>query len=225
MAFLLEWNLGSFRFCIYILKKVVLLTLFFIILSLQNYLIVYLENLADCFPVTLITTQKEQVETLISQFKTCSVSVQSERMAFDSSIFNHYETLPVKEIYLYSIKIPYSDWSEVKDLEDAITEANPYIEEIVSLYTSSKMKFWLFSFIFSTLLGICFIFKIAASNKVTKKQFVAVSVLNSVIYIICSVLLVSIFPAFVMPLSALSAGVLFIAYTAVSLITYKLSKW
>ena len=218
--------MGGFRFCFYIFKKLVFLTLFFIIWYFQNYLIVYLENLADCFPVTLITTQKEQVEKLISQLKTCSVSVQSERMAFDSSIFNHYETLPVKEIYLYSVKIPYSDWkSEVKDLEDAITEANPYIDEIVSFYNSSKMKFWLCSFIFSTLLGICFIFRIAASNKVTKKQFVAVSVLNSVIYIIYSVLLVSLFPAFVMPLSVISPGVLFAAYTVVSLITYKLSKW
>ncbi len=64
----------------------------------------------------------------------CSVSVASERMTFDSSIFNHYETLPVKEIYLYSMKIPYENWSEVKNMEDVITEANPYIEEIVSFF-------------------------------------------------------------------------------------------
>jgi len=213
-----------FRFCLHILKRVFFLTLLFIVLSLQNYLIVYIENLAGCFPVTLITTQKEQVETAVSRLKTCSVSVQSERMTFDSSIFNHYETLPVKEIYLYSLQIPYENWNEIKNMEDVIPEANPYIEEIVSFYLNSRMKFYLFSFIFSAVLGVYFIFRILASNKMSKKQFVALSIINSVAYIACSVLLLSLFPAFVIPLSATSAVVLFVAYLLMTLMNYKLLK-
>ena len=224
MAFLLEWNLGGFRFCLYILKKLVFLTLFFTILSLQNYLAVYLENLAECFPVTLITTQKEQVENALSQSKICSVSVQSERMTFDSSIFNHYETLPVKEIYLYSVKIPYENWNEIRNLEDVIPEANPYIEEIVSFYLGSKMKFYLFSFIFSAVLGICFIFKIAASNRLSRKQFFAVFIINSISCIVYSLILLFLFPAFVMPLSATSAGVFLTAYILMTLMNYKFLK-
>jgi len=219
-----EWNLVFFRFCLHILKRVFFLTLLFIVLSLQNYLIVYIENLAGCFPVTLITTQKEQVETAVSRLKTCSVSVQSERMTFDSSIFNHYETLPVKEIYLYSLQIPYENWNEIKNMEDVIPEANPYIEEIVSFYLNSRMKFYLFSFIFSAVLGVYFIFRILASNKMSKKQFVALSIINSVAYIACSVLLLSLFPAFVIPLSATSAVVLFVAYLLMTLMNYKLLK-
>ena len=220
----MEWNLVFFRFCLHILKRVFFLTLLFIVLSLQNYLIVYIENLAGCFPVTLITTQKEQVETAVSRLKTCSVSVQSERMTFDSSIFNHYETLPVKEIYLYSLQIPYENWNEIKNMEDVIPEANPYIEEIVSFYLNSRMKFYLFSFIFSAVLGVYFIFRILASNKMSKKQFVALSIINSVAYIACSVLLLSLFPAFVIPLSATSAVVLFVAYLLMTLMNYKLLK-
>ena len=216
--------MGVFRFCLHILKRVFFLALLFVVLSLQNYLIVYLENLAGCFPVTLITTQKEQVETAVSRLKTCSVSVHSERMTFDSSIFNHYETLPVKEIYLYSMKISYENWNEIKNLEDVIPEANPYIEEIVSFYLGSRMKFYLFSFIFSAVLGIYFIFRIVASNKMPKKQFVSISVINSICYLVCSAILIFSFPAFLMPLSAASAGVLFVAYLLMTLMNYKFLK-
>lgn len=216
--------MGVFRFFLHIFKSIFFLTLFFIVLSLQNYLIIHLENLTECFPVTLITTQKEAVETVISDLKTCSVSVQSERMTFDSSIFNHYETLPVKEIYLYSLKIPYQNWNEIKNLEDVIPEANPYIEDIVSLYTASKMKFHLFSFIFSMVLGIYFIFRIVASNKMKRKPFLAISTINSIVYIVYSILLLTFFPAVVMPLSATSAGVLFAAYVLMTLMNYKLLK-
>ena len=181
--------------------------------------------MVSCFPVTIITTQKAPVEEKIGAMKVCSVSVQSERMTFDSSIFNHYETLPVKEIYLYSMKIPYENWSEVKNMEDVITEANPYIEDTVSLYAASKIKIQLFSFIFMMLTGIYFVFKIVASNKLTKKSFLAVSIIISVLYIAAAIVLLNLFPAFVMPLSAVSSGVLFLVYAIITLINYRLAKW
>ncbi len=155
----------------------------------------------------------------------CSVSVASERMTFDSSIFNHYETLPVKEIYLYSMKIPYENWSEVKNMEDVITEANPYIEEIVSSYTASKIKFQLFSFIFLIFAGSFFVFKTVASNKTSKKSFVTVSIIISILYIAAAIFVLNLFPAFLMPLSAVSAGVLFLVYLIITLINYRLAKW
>ena len=214
--------LGRLFFLLQILKRIFFLFLIFILLFLQGYLIVYIENLVSCFPVTVITTQKEPVEQVISSLKVCSVSVQSERMTFDSSIFNHYETLPVKEIYLYSMKIPYSDWNEVKNMEDVITEANPYIDDIVSFYSVSKMKLWLFLFVFSTVFGLIFVFKTVASNKMSKKQFFVVSIINSVVYIGCSVVVLCAFPVFVLPLSAISAVVPFMAYILMTLMNYKL---
>ena len=192
---------------------------------MQERLFVYVENMAACFPITIITTQKAPVEEKISAMNVCSVSVQSERMTFDSSIFNHYETLPVKEIYLYSMKIPYENWSEVKNMEDVITEANPYIEDIVSLYGVSKIKFQLFSFVFMMLMGVYFVFKIVASNKVTKKSFFVISTIISISYILATAALLNLSPAFVMPLSAISSGVLFLVYVIITLINYRLAKW
>ena len=192
---------------------------------MQERLFVYVENMVACFPITIITTQKVPVEEKISAMNVCSVSVQSERMTFDSSIFNHYETLPVKEIYLYSMKIPYETWSEVKNMEDVITEANPYIEDIVSLYGVSKIKFQLFSFVFMMLMGVYFVFKIVASNKVTKKSFFVISTIISISYILATAALLNLSPAFVMPLSAISSGVLFLVYVIITLINYRLAKW
>lgn len=192
---------------------------------MQERLFVYVENMVACFPITIITTQKAPVEEKISAMNVCSVSVQSERMTFDSSIFNHYETLPVKEIYLYSMKIPYENWSEVKNMEDVITEANPYIEDIVSLYGVSKIKFQLFSFVFMMLMGAYFVFKIVASNKVTKKSFFVISIIISISYILATAALLNLSPAFVMPLSAISSGVLFLVYVIITLINYRLAKW
>lgn len=194
-------------------------------MAAQNALFIYFEHMASCFPATIITTQKEPVEQALGEIKLCSVSVQSERMTFDSSIFNHYETLPVKEIFLYSVELPYQNWSEIKNMEDTITEANPYIEETVSFYLGSKMKSLLISLVFSIFIGAILIFKITAADKMSKKQFVVLLIINSILYVAASILLLTAFPAFVMPLSAISAGVLFSIFILVSLLNYRLAKW
>ena len=217
--------MAKLLFCLSFCKKIFFLCAIFLLFFAQGSLFVYLENMVACFPVTIITTQKAPVEEEISAMNVCFVSVVSERMTFDSSIFNHYETLPVKEIYLYSMKIPYENWSEVKNMEDVITEANPYIEDIVSSYAASKIRFQLFSFIFLMLVGIYFVFKIVASNKLTKKSFFAVSIIISILYIAAAIVLLNLFPAFVMPLSAISSGVLFLVYVIITLINYRLAKW
>ena len=217
--------MAKLLFCLSFCKKIFFLCAIFLLFFVQERLFVYVENMVACFPITIITTQKAPVEEKISAMNVCSVSVQSERMTFDSSIFNHYETLPVKEIYLYSMKIPYENWSEVKNMEDVITEANPYIEDIVSLYGASKIKFQLFSFVFMMLIGAYFVFKIVASNKVTKKSFFVISIIISICYILATAVLLNLSPAFVMPLSAISSGVLFLVYVIITLINYRLAKW
>ena len=217
--------LSKVRFFIHFFKKIFFLSLVFFVLAAQNSIFVYIENMVSCFPATIITTQKGPVEQTLSGMTLCSISLQSERMTFDSSIFNHYETLPVKEIFLYSVKIPYQNWMEIKNLEDTITEANPYIEEIVSFYLASKMKCLLLSFIFSILIGLFFVLRTVASNKITKKQFLVISIVNSILYIAAFTVLATLFPPFVIPLSATSAGVLFLVYLITSIINYRLAKW
>ena len=217
--------MAKLLFCLSFCKKIFFLFAIFLLFFAQGNLFVYLENMVSCFPVTIITNQKAPVEEKITAMNVCSVSVQSERMTFDSSIFNHYETLPVKEIYLYSMKIPYENWSEIKNMEDVITEANPYIEDIVSLYAASKIKFQLFSFIFMMLTGTYFVFKIVASNKLTKKSFFVVSIIISTLYVAATITLLNLFPSFVISLSAVSSGVLFLVYAIITLINYRLAKW
>lgn len=217
--------MSKLLFCLSFCKKIFFLCAVFLLFFVQGKLFVYLENMASCFPITVISNQKEPVEQVLSTMPVCSVSVQSERMTFDSSIFNDYEKLPVKEIYLYSMKIPYENWSEVKNMEDVITEANPYIEEIVSSYTASRIKFQLFSFIFLMLAGVYFVFKIVASNKLPKKTFLVVSIIISILYVALTVALLNLFPAFMLLLSAVSAGVLFLIYLIISLLNYRLAKW
>ena len=212
-------------FCLHFFKRIFCLALLFLVLAVQNYLFIYFENMVECFPATIITTQKEPVEQALGEVRLCSVSVQSERMTFDSSIFNHYETLPVKEIFLYSVKLPYRNWEDIKNMDDTITEANPYMEEIVSFYLGSKMKSQLLSFIFSILIGAVLIFNIAAAYKMTKKQFFALFIINSIVYVVASICLLTAFPAFLLPLSATSAGVLFLTLILVSLLNYRLAKW
>lgn len=213
------------RFCVGLFGKIIFLAILFALLAVQNYCFIYLENMASCFPATIITTQKELVAQALGEMKLCSVSVQSERMTFDSSIFDHYETLPVKEIFLYSVKFPYSNWEEIKNMEDTITEANPYLEEIVSSYLGSKMKSWLISFVFSLFFGVLVIFRITGTDKMTKKQFLVTFAIDSVVYVAASALLLTAFPAFILPLSATSAGVLFLTFIIVSLMNYRLAKW
>lgn len=217
--------MAGLLFCFSFCKRIFFLCALFLLFFAQGSLFVYLENMVSCFPITIITNQKAPVEEKITAMNVCSVSVASERMTFDSSIFNHYETLPVKEIYLYSMKIPYENWSEVKNMEDVITEANPYIEEIVSSYTASKIKFQLFSFIFLMFAGSFFVFKTVASNKTSKKSFTTVSIIISILYIAAAIFVLNLFPAFLMPLSAVSAGVLFLVYLIITLINYRLAKW
>ena len=217
--------MGKLRFFIHFFRRIFFLALVFAVLAAQNFLFIYIENLISCFPVTIITTQKEPVEQALSGINLCSVSVQSERMTFDSSIFNDYEALPVKEIFLYSVKLPYQNWNEIKNMDDVITEANPYVEDTVLLYTASKMKYLLFSFIFSTFTGLFFVFRALASNKMTKKQFLFVSVINSMLYIAASIVMPTLFPAFLVPLEAASAGVLFLVYLTTTIINYRLAKW
>ena len=212
-------------FCLHFFKRIFCLALLFLVLAVQNYLFIYFENMVECFPATIITTQKEPVEQALGEVRLCSVSVQSERMTFDSSIFSHYETLPVKEIFLYSVKLPYRNWEDIKNMDDTITEANPYMEEIVSFYLGSKMKSQLLSFIFSILIGAVLIFNIAAAYKMTKKQFFALFIINSIVYVVASICLLTAFPAFLLPLSATSAGVLFLTLILVSLLNYRLAKW
>lgn len=188
------------------------------------YIFSYLENKNSCFPVTIITTEKEITDKTLEAATICSISVQTEKMTFDSSVFNHYEKLPVKDIYLYSVEIPYSEWERLKSLEDAITEANPYLEDIVKNFSGSKMKYFSISFIFIFFIGLVFLVKTAPSWKSSIRQFKisVVSVLTA--YFGLSGIIFSLFKKNLYPFISITLFILLIAYTVILLIIWRLMK-
>lgn len=205
-------------------KRLIFLAVLFFFLYLQCSLVSYAEGLVSCFPATVITTQREYAEQVIASSEVCSVSVESEKMTFDSSIFNHYEKLPVKEIYLYSIALPYKNWNSVKTMEDSITEANPYIEHITTTYIGSKMKLWLGSFVLSFVVGLFMVFKLVAPKDSSKRRFAGVTIIISACYLACSCFVTLSFPTFLFPLSLVPSVILFIAYLVMSLLSFRMAK-
>ena len=102
--------MGEANFLKIAIKKTIFLLVLFLLIYSATGIFSYLEKKTKCFPITVITVEKKPIEELLQSVKTCSLSVESEKMTFDSSIFNHYETPPVKDIFLFYIEIPFSDW-------------------------------------------------------------------------------------------------------------------
>ncbi|MGI6393824.1 MAG: hypothetical protein ACOX2F_03670 [bacterium] len=165
-----------------IVRNLLAVTFLFFVMYVVFFAFSFLEQKADCFPVTVITTEKEMVDELFSDINLCSLFVESERMTFDSSIFNHYELLPVKEIYLYSAEIPFAKWKDIKKIEDFIAETNPYVESVVEDYLSSKLKYHTIAFIVLFFIGLLILLKAVPSWKISKGKFKLLSLVTVALY-------------------------------------------
>ena len=149
--------MGEANFLKIAIKKTIFLLVLFLLMYSATGIFSYLEKKTKCFPITVITVEKKPIEELLQSVKTCSLSVESEKMTFDSSIFNHYETPPVKDIFLFYIEIPFSDWQLFSEMENAISEANPFLLDTISRYSSSKLKIFLLAYISLFFLGLIFV--------------------------------------------------------------------
>lgn len=207
-----------------LIKNLFALFLFFLFFYTVIYFFSFLENTVKCFPATVITTEKEAVDKILVDIEVCEISVDIEKMTFDSAVFNHYEKLPVKDIYLYSIKIPFSKWSQIKNLEDSISETNPYIEEIVTTYVNSRIRYFSIAFVLIFLTGLVFLVKIAPSWRSTKKVFFITAYFTSITFIVFSVLGFFFFSGNLYPLIGISASILFAAYLTILIIVHRLMK-
>jgi len=137
-----------------ILKKQIPVFIFFIIFFTVLTTLSYLDNITDCFPVTVITVEENIINSMVNKEGVCESNVFSEKMTFDSSIFNHYETPPVKDIFFLSIKLPYSEWQLIKETENATVEANPFVESLVKTYHGARLKWLVLSFILIFVAGL-----------------------------------------------------------------------
>lgn len=159
----------------HIFKGTLAMALFCGFFCVQLYVFNIFEEVSRCFPVTIITSNPSVAEPLLSGIEKCSISVETEKMTFDSSIFNDYESLPIKDIYFYVVETPFQNWERIKTTEDLIPEANPFLEESVADYLGSKMKYWTISFIISMLFGSLLIAGIVTSKSLTKRQFIVLN--------------------------------------------------
>lgn len=204
------------------LKKTSLLLVLFLLIYLVTSLFAYLETRTKCFPITVITVEEEPVKEMIKSIKTCSFSVESEKMTFDSSIFNHYETPPVKDIFLFYLEIPFADWPMFSEMENAIPEANPFLLRIVSKYFSSKLKIFLLAYITLFFLGLIILFRVAPSKNEPHYNYKKTAAFTVFLFILFSI------PAFVIFNSGILLFVFFIlitlliAYISILSILYRL---
>lgn len=203
-------------------KKTTLLLVLFFLIYLVTFLFSYLETRTKCFPITVITVEEKPVKEMIKSVKTCSFSVESEKMTFDSSIFNHYETPPVKDIFLFFVEIPFADWQMFSEMENAIPEANPFLLRIVSKYSSSRLKIFLLAYITLFFLGLIILVRIAPSKKEPHYNYKKSAILTVFLFLLFSI------PAFIIFDSGILLFVFFIlitlliAYISVLLILYRL---
>jgi len=206
------------------LKNTISLTLFFLIFYSVILTLSFLDNGTKCFPVTIITTQKDDIDKMLESLELCALSVEVEKMTFDSAVFNHYEKLPVKDIYLYSAEIPYLDWERIKNMDDAITEANPYFEKTIRDFADSKLKYLSIAFIFIFFTGLIFMVKIAPSWKNTPGQFRLSVLASSVTFFILSAVTLSLSIAELNSFVLLSLSVVFAVFLIIILIISRLLK-
>ena len=207
-----------------ILKNIISLVLFFLIFYSVILTLSFLDNGTKCFPVTIITTEKDTVDKMLESLKLCALSVEVEKMTFDSAVFNHYEKLPVKEIYLYSAEIPYHDWERIKNMDDAITEANPYFEKTVKNFSDSKLKYLSIAFIFIFFTGLIFMVRIAPSWKSTHGQFRLSILVSSVTFFVLSAVAFSFSTAELNSFILMSLSVVFTVFLIIILIISRLLK-
>jgi len=204
------------------LKKTLLLVVLFLLIYLVTSLFAYLENRTKCFPITVITVEEKPVKEMIKSIKTCSFSVESEKMTFDSSIFNHYETPPVKDIFLFYVEIPFADWLMFSEMENAIPEANPFLLRIVSKYSSSKLKIFLLAYITLFFLGLIILFRVAPSKKEPHYNYKKTAILTVLLYLLFSAPAFVIFNSGILLFAFLILITLLIAYISLLLILYRL---
>lgn len=193
-------ELSNRAFVFHIFKGSLAMALFFGFIALQLYVFNIFEEAARCFPVTIITSNPSGVEPLLNGIEKCSISVESEKMTFDSSIFNDYEALPIKDIYFYVVETPYENWERIKTTDGIIPEANPFLEESVADYLGSRFKYWTISFVISLLFAFLLIAGILTSRSISKKQFIALNTFFIISFVGAAVLFSINFAAVFSPL-------------------------
>lgn len=112
----------------------------------------YLDNTAECFPATIITTKPEIIDNIVQEYNLCSYNVSREKMMIETSIMNTYEKPPVKDIFLITLKTSYQQLSGLKSNRDITIQTNPFVKNMMMMYVANKLKLHIALFLFGTII-------------------------------------------------------------------------
>lgn len=204
-----------------LLRKNLVLLLFFVFFNITAYFFTFMEDLNKCFPATVITTDKTIVESIIDELDLCSMTVDSEKMTFDSAIFNHYEVPPVKDVYLYSLSFPYEKWDRIKNLDNALSDTNPYVEKTVVAYNGARIKLFSTGFVIIFALWLIFTARIAPSWKRSRRAFFTTAASTLIFFMIFSAVSFALASPEIHSFITISLSVLIVTYTVILSIIYR----
>lgn len=127
---------------------------FFVLLYLFGALTGLLERTVTCFPMSIVTTNKEIAEKLADRPGNCRSSVEVEKFMIESAIFNDTDLPPVRDIYLVFIEADYAAWEEVQKLGDAIAEMNPFLKRVADFYLVGRLKIMAIAFAMGIIMAV-----------------------------------------------------------------------
>ncbi len=119
---------------------------FFILFYLLGMLVTLLEHTVNCFPLTVVTSDKAVAEQAAA-FGTCSAVIETEKFMIENSIFSDVDLPPVRDIYLVMSEGDYERSKEISRIPDAIVEMNPFLKQVADLYLAGKLKLFAASFV------------------------------------------------------------------------------
>ena len=105
---------------------------------------------------------------------------------------------------------------------------NLHCQNIVTLYRNGpEMVVTFGSFAIALIVSgiVCLFLMMLGIQNVDFLVIAYGGIIISILYIVAAIVLLNLFPAFVVPLSVVSAGVLFLVYVIITLINYRLAKW
>jgi len=127
---------------------------FFALFYLLGTLVSLLEHTVQCFPMTVVTSEKSLAEQVAALPGNCSVVVETEKFMIESAIFSDVDLPPVRDIYLVMLEGDYGRREDLLRLSDAIVEMNPFLKRVADLYVSGKLKLFAASFALGVIVAV-----------------------------------------------------------------------
>ncbi len=173
----------------YGLSRPVYLLIFIAAFLLIDIFFSYIEFRASCFPVTVISSDSLFLKKIVEDRPHCSFKIESRKVEVKKELSGLKRDLPVKEIFLLTVELPFDSAGDLFSGEGGVVEKNPFITSLLIHFreNSPRIHFSLF-LILLTVLSIS-LFMSINRRIMRKRQFVLWSVYTISVLIIFSLIL------------------------------------